>query len=192
MAITTHPVTPSRFDDFADVVNPNRRATHCWCLSHRLSAQEIEELGHGEREQAARALGRRRNPPGVVAYDDEGTPVGWCSIGPRADNTRLVRSRLITPLDDVPVWSIICVVVRGGHRKRGVTTPLIEGAVAYAADRGAPAVEAYPVDPGERRMDLTMAFVGTRRMFERAGFEVVGETDAIASRMPRLVMRRYL
>ena len=64
-------------------------------------------------------------------------------------------------------------VVRGGHRKQGVTGPLIEGAVAYAASRGAPAVEAHPVDP-EGRMDPTMAFVGTRSMFERAGFEVVG------------------
>jgi hypothetical protein len=41
-------------------------------------------------------------------------------------------------------------------------------------------------------MDLTMAFVGTRRMFEKAGFEVIGTTDAVASRMPRLVMRRDL
>lgn len=188
MALTTHPVTPSRFDDFADVVNPNRRATHCWCLSHRLTAPEIAE--HPTREDAARALGRRTNPPGVVGYDDEGTPVGWCSIGPRADNSRLARSRLIRPIDDVEVWSIICVVIRGGHRKRGHTTPLIEGAVAYAGSRGAPAVEAYPVDPGQQRMDLTMAFVGTRGMFENAGFEVVGRTDALASRMPRLVMRR--
>ena len=192
MDLTTHPVTPDRFDDFVAVVNPNRRDTHCWCLSHRLSAREIQDLGGGDREVAARALGHRENPPGVVGYDDQDTPVGWCSVGPRADNTRLSSSKLITPIDDVPVWSIICVVVRGGHRKRGVTTPLIEGAVAYAASRGAPAVEAYPVDPGERRMDLTMAFVGTRRMFEKAGFEVVGQTGAMASKMPRLVMRRVI
>ncbi len=192
MALTTHPVTPSRFDDFAAVVNPNRRAGHCWCLSHRLSAREIEELGRGSREDAARALGRRRDPPGVVGYDDDGTPVGWCSIGPRADNTRLATSKLIRPVDDVPVWSIICVVVRGGHRKRGHTTPLIEGAVEWAASRGAPAVEAYPVDAEGGRIDTTMAFVGTRAMFEKAGFEVVGETDALASKRPRLVMRRVV
>ena len=42
---TTHPVTATRFDDFADVINPNRRDTHCWCLSHRLRVQEIDELG---------------------------------------------------------------------------------------------------------------------------------------------------
>ena len=186
----THPVTPDRFEDFADVINPNRRATHCWCLSHRLQAKDIEELGHGSREQAMRALCEREHPPGVVTYLD-GVPVGWCSISPRAEIPRLVQSKLIRPLDDVPVWSIICVVVRGGHRRKGVTGHLIDGAVAYAATNGAPAVEAYPVDP-VGRMDLTMAFVGTRSMFEKAGFEVVGTTDAVASRMPRLVMRRGL
>ena len=72
-----------------------------------------------------------------------------------------------------------------------MTAPLIEGAVAFAAEHGAPAVEAHPVDP-PGRMDLTMAFVGTRSMFERAGFRVVGTTDAVASGMPRLVMRRDL
>ena len=192
MAFTTHPVTPDRFEDFADVVNPNRRATHCWCLSHRLPLRETRALGGGSREAAARALGRRPDPPGVVGYDHDGAPVGWCSIGPRADNPRLVASTRIRPLDDVPVWSVICVVVRGGHRARGHTTPLLEGAVAWAAERGAPAVEAYPVDAEGGRIDTTMAFVGTRRMFERAGFTVVGRTDALASRRPRLVMRRVL
>ncbi|ANH37143.1 Acetyltransferase (GNAT) family protein [Nocardioides dokdonensis FR1436] len=187
----THPVTPDRFEDFADVLNPNRRASHCWCLSHRLGAKQIEELGQGSRERAARALCERERPPGVLTYRD-GTPAGWCSIGPRADNPRLVSSRVNRPLDDVAVWSIIYVVVRAGHRRQGVTTPLLEGAVAWAAAEGAPAVEAYPVDPAGERMDLTMAFVGTRAMFEKVGFEVVGTTDAVASSMPRLVVRRYL
>lgn len=187
----THPVTPDRFDDFADVVNPNRRETHCWCLSHRLRQNEIEELGDGSRERAMLRLCERDVPPGVVTYRD-GTPVGWCNVGARSDIPRLVHSTKIHPVDDVPVWSIICVVVRGGHRKQGVTRHLIEGAVDFARSHGAPAVEAYPVDPGGKRMDLTMAFVGTRSMFEAAGFEVVGETEAVASKMPRLVMRRTI
>ncbi|WP_127125104.1 GNAT family N-acetyltransferase [Georgenia sp. SYP-B2076] len=190
MSWETHPVTPERFEDFADVINPNRRATHCWCLSHRLRPKDIEELGGGDRERAMRTLCARENPPGVVTYLD-GVPVGWCNIGPRAEIPRLAGSKLIRPVDDVPVWAVVCVVVRGGHRRRGVTGPLIEGAVAYAVSRGAPAVEAHPVDPAGR-MDTTMAFVGTRAMFERAGFRVVGTTDAVASKMPRLVMRRDL
>ena len=91
----------------------------------------------------------------------------------------------------MPVWSIVCVVVRSGHRRKGVTAQLIEGAVDYAASRGAPAVEAYPVEP-EGRMDTTMAFVGTRSMFENAGFEVIGTTNAVASGLPRLIVRRTL
>ncbi|MCX6470736.1 MAG: GNAT family N-acetyltransferase [Corynebacteriales bacterium] len=190
MTWETHPVTPDRFEDFADVINPNRRANHCWCLSHRIRLREIEELGEGSREQAMRRLTEREHPPGVVAYRD-GVPVGWCNIGPRSEITRLVNSKLIRPVDDVPVWSIVCVVVRGGHRKQGVSGQVIDGAVEYARRSGAPAVEAYPVDP-PGRMDTTMAFVGTRAMFAAAGFEVIGETDAVASKMPRLVMRRDL
>ena len=160
MTWETHPGTPDRFEDFADVVNPNRRASHCWCLAHRLPASQGEELGRGSRERAMRSLCEREHPPGVVTSSD-GVPVGWCSIGPRADNPKqLAASRLIRPVDDLPVWSIICVVVRGGHRRQGVTTQLLEGAVAWAASEGAPAVE------------------------------VVGTTAAVASRMPRLVVRR--
>jgi GNAT superfamily N-acetyltransferase len=184
----THPVTPDRFEDFAEVVNRSRRANHCWCLSHRLQPAEIEELGGGSREAAMRRLCEREHPPGVVTYLD-GEPVGWCNIGPRAEISRLTRSRLIRPVDDLPVWSIVCVIVRPGHRRKGVTASLLEGAVAYAASHGAPAVEAYPVDP-PGRMDTTMAFVGTKAMFDRAGFGVVGTTDATACGLPRLIMRR--
>lgn len=190
MTWETHPVTPNRFENFADVINKHRRPSHCWCLSHRLQAAEIAELGAGNREHAMRRLCERDHPPGVVTYRD-GVPVGWCNIGPRAEITRLANSRLIRPIDDLPVWSIVCVVVRSGHRRQGVTVPLLEGAVAYAASHGAPAVEAYPVDPSGR-MDLTMAFVGTKSMFTTAGFRVVGTTDAVASKMPRLIMRRDL
>lgn len=186
----THPVTEERFDDFADVVNPRRRDTHCWCLSHRLRLRDIEGLGDGSRESAARALASGRTTFGVVTYRDD-EPVGWCHIAPRREIPRLEASRLMRPVDDLDVWSIVCTVVRSGHRRQGVTAHLVEGAVAYAASRGAPAVEVHPVDP-EGRMDLTMAFVGTRAMYERAGFEVVGQTDAVASGMPRLVMRRML
>lgn len=191
MSFQVHPLTPARMDDFADVVNPNHRATHCWCLSHRVSPKEIESLGGGSREEAMRTLSRRRDRPGVLGYRD-GKPVGWCSISPRTAIPRLIGSAKIRPIDEVAVWSIICVVIRSGHRRQGNTTPLLEGAVAYAASRGAPAVEAYPVDPGANRMDLTMAFVGTRAMFEKVDFRVVGSTEAVASSLPRWVMRRTL
>ena len=78
------PGHPDRFDDFVDIINPKRRAYSCWCLSHRLRASDIRELGGDgpdDRERAMRALCEREHPPGVVTYLD-GTPVGWCNIRP--------------------------------------------------------------------------------------------------------------
>lgn len=186
----THPLTSDRFDDFADVINRSRRATHCWCTTHRLTPAEIEEIGGGDRECAMRELAASELPPGVIAYAD-GVPVGWCNIGPRRVIGRLRRSRLIRPVDDMDVWSIVCTIVRPGHRKTGVTQHLIAGAVDFAAARGAPAVEVYPVDP-DGRVDLTMSFVGVRAMYDRAGFSVIGTTDAVAAGLPRIVMRKLL
>jgi hypothetical protein len=82
--------------------------------------------------------------------------------------------------------------VRPGHRGRGVSLPLLEGAVAYAASQGAPAVEGYPVDNRGQKVDMTMAYVGTRRLFERAGFSKVADTDSVSGGFPRVVMRRRL
>lgn len=186
----TEPVTGATFEDLVTVLNPNRRENHCWCLSYRLPARDIAELGQGSRERAMRALADRGPAPGVVTYRD-GEPVGWCSVSPRTAMPLLERSRKIRPVDDVPVWCITCLVVRPGHRRQGVVAHLLEGAVEHARSQGAPAVEAYPVDP-PGRLDTTMAFVGTVAMFRAAGFEQVGTTDAVASRLPRVVMRRDL
>ena len=70
--------------------------------------------------------------------------------------------------------------------------PLLEGAVAYARDHGAPAVEGYPVDNRGAKVDLTMAYVGTRSLFERAGVTHAADTDAVSGGFPRVVMRRAL
>ena len=87
------------------------------------------------------------------------------------------------------MWSVWCFKVRGGHRGTGVATALLEGAVAYARDRGAPVVEGYPVDNQGRKVDLTMGYVGTRSMFEKAGFTKAADTDSVSAGMPRVLMR---
>ena len=184
------PATVDRFDDFTTVVNRTRRANACWCLSPRLTIGDIETLGEGSREQAMRRLCERPIPPGVVAYRD-GVPVGWCNVGPRSEMSRLVRSRTIPTLDDVPVWSVVCLVVRPGFRRQGVTGHLLDGVVEHARQHAAPMLEAYPVEP-KGRMDVTMAFVGTVPMFERAGFHKVTQTKGHSGGLVRWLMRRDL
>jgi ribosomal protein S18 acetylase RimI-like enzyme len=120
--------------------------------------------------------------------------VGWVSLGPRTDFERIVRSKVIPTIDDRPVWSIVCFAVSASARGRGIARALLDGAVAYARDQGAEALEAYPVAVGDGEgIHPESAFTGTLPMFERAGFMVVAEraSDPSAS-TPRVVVRREL
>lgn len=55
--------------------------------------------------------------------------------------------------------------------------------------RGAPAIEAYPLDNDDARVDLTMAYAWIRRNFERAGFAHAADTTSVLAGHPRIVMR---
>lgn len=186
------PATADRFDDVASLLAPKTPgAGACWCLSARLASSELTELGAQGRPERLRQLCAEEPAPGLLAYLD-GTAVGWCAVGPRADMGRLVRSRTIQQLDDLPVWSVICFVVKAGYRRRGVASALLEAAIAYATEHGAPALEAYPVDPERKRVNTSFAYVGTTPMFERAGFERMAETSARSAGLTRWIMRRDL
>ena len=163
----------------------------CWCLSWRLDSKQNRELTGTARAEKVRELCGRTIAPGVIAHLD-GEVAGWAGIAPRADLHPFANSKKIPHIDDLPVWTLWCIRVRPGFRKQGLAKALIEGAVAYAQKCGAPAVEGYPADNGDTRVDLTMAFVGTRKMFEQAGFTKVADTDSIAGGFPRVLMRRML
>jgi hypothetical protein len=61
--------------------------------------------------------------------------------------------------------------------------------VAYARSHGAPAVEGYPVDSQGKKVDLTMAYVGIRTVFEDAGFAKAADTTAVSGGFSRVLMR---
>jgi len=124
-------------------------------------------------------------PPGLVGYRGE-TPVGWVSLGPREVFAKLRRSPVMKPVDDQPVWSVICFVVPGEHRGQGVARALLAGAIEHARRSGARLLEAYPVDRPDVCRDDAMWF-GAMSMYERAGF------TEVARRKPhRPVMRLAL
>jgi GNAT superfamily N-acetyltransferase len=180
------------FDHMATMFAPKKpESSVCWCLSWRLSGKENRALVGSQRADKVRELCSRDLAPGVLAHLD-GEVAGWAGIAPRAELHPFATSRKIPHLDDLPVWSLWCIRVRPGYRKKGITAALIEGAVAYARASGAPCVESYPTDNDGQRVDLTMAFVGTRSMFERSGFTKAADTDSVAGGFPRILMRRML
>lgn len=186
MDIEVRPAT--EFDDVATLVGPKKPTSNvCFCLSYRIGSKENVALKGAARADRVRGLCHEDPPPGVIAYlDDE--PVGWAAVYPRS-GTSFARNRLIPHVDDLDVWSLWCIRVRPGHRKQGISHALIEGAVAYARQRGAPAIEAYPVDNKGERVNLTMAYVGTRALFESAGFTKAADTGSVLDGFPRVLMR---
>ncbi len=187
MAIEVRPA--SSFEDVATMVGPKRPdAQSCWCLSYRLTTSKETQALLGEaRRQRVRELVGEEPRPGVLAYDGDEV-VGWAAIHPRAD-TSFATNRRIPHLDDLAVWSLWCVRVRPGHRGKGITHSLVAGAVEYARAQGAPVVESYPVDNDGAKVDRTMAYVGTRRLFERAGFVKAADTTSVLNGFPRVLMR---
>lgn len=189
MTCTVEPATSEHFDDVATMLGPKNPSSNvCWCLSHRLDSKTNRELVGPARGEYVKDLCGRAVAPGVLAYDEEGDVVGWAAVAPRSE-LPFARSRKIPHVDDLRVWSVWCIKVRSGHRGRGVSHILLDGAVAYARSQGAPAVEGYPVDNDGRKVDLTMAYVGTRGLFERAGFTKVADTDSVSGGFPRVLMR---
>ena len=177
-----------RFDDLAAILNPSGNDRACWCLAYRITSADYSALRGEKRSERVRNLCAKQPAPGVLAYAG-GTPVGWCGVSPRSRLERLSRSRTIPTIDDVPVWSVICFVVRSGFRRLGVTRALLDGAISYARSCGAPAVEGYPVDTGGARISSSAAHIGTTGLFEAAGFRRVQETQARSDKRPRWLMR---
>ena len=191
MTIEVVPATAALFDDLAVILGPkNPDSSVCWCLSHRVDSKTNRELIGRARGEYVKKLTRRAVAPGVLAYDD-GQVVGWAAIAPRSE-LPFARSTKIPHVDDLPVWSVWCIRVRPGHRGKGISHHLLAGAVAYARSKGAPAVEGYPVDNRSDKVDLTMAYVGTRKLFEDAGFTKAADTRSVSGGFPRVVMRLEL
>ena len=185
MAIEVRPAEV--FADVATMLGPKRPdANVCWCLSYRLPSKENRELRGTARGDKVEEL-LREGPIGVLAYDGDEV-VGWAAVAPRAE-TSFARNRKIPHVDDLDVWSVWCIRVRPGHRKAGISHHLLRGAVDFASSQGAPAIEGYPVDNRGKKVDLTMAYVGTRKLFEKAGFEEAARTDSVLDGFPRVVMR---
>jgi GNAT superfamily N-acetyltransferase len=179
------------FDDVKTMIGPKRpNANVCWCLSYRIPSRDNIALVGQDRGAFVEALCRQDPPPGVLAYEADDV-VGWAAVHPRAD-TAFARSRKIPHIDDLDVWAVWCIRVRPGHRGTGISHRLLAGAVAFARAQGAPAIEGYPVDNNGKKVDLTMAYTGTRALFERAGFTHVADTESVLNGFPRVVMRLAL
>lgn len=185
------PLTPDRFPDLAALFGEGGDPKWCWCVYFRFRGRDWTNSTATENRSALEALTDRDLAPGLVAYRDD-RAVGWVSLAPREDYERLTYSKVLAPIDDTPVWSIVCFVVSRRVRGQGVAAALLDAAIEYARAHGATTLEAYPVDTGDGRVPAANAFPGTLGMFERAGFTVVERRQWNASTPVRPIVRLIL
>ena len=180
-----HPLTPQRWPDLELLFGPRGACGGCWCMFYRLTHTEFEHLkGEGNRA-LLKDIVDSGEVAGILAYQD-GEPVGWCSVAPRLDFSALERSRILKPVDDQPVWSVVCFFIERKHRRQGLMLGLLNAAVDYARQHGAEIVEGYPKDPeaGSVSADVFI-FNGLLSAFRKAGF------IEVARRSPTRPVMRY-
>jgi GNAT superfamily N-acetyltransferase len=190
------PLTPDRLGDLAALFAQGGDPKWCWCAYFRIRGVDFS-AGSGARHRAVLEVATHDGvatdrAPGLVAYERDDA-VGWVSVGPREDYERLAYSKVLAPIDETPVWSIVCFVVGRRWRGRGIARALLDAAVDYARDHGATTLEAYPVDVADgERIGVGEAYRGTLAMFQRAGFTEVARRQWNATSPVRPIVRRAI
>jgi GNAT superfamily N-acetyltransferase len=193
------PANEASWEDIATVFGTRGVGAVCWCQRYKLAPREAFKH-HPPEERAARLRDQTRcdepsapTTSGLVAYLGP-EPVGWCAVEPRPAYTGLLRAYRTPWLGrtedkaDAGVWAVTCLLVRAGYRRQGISRALAAAAVSHARQRGARAIEAYPMvsQPG---VEVTWGeeHVGFSEVFAAVGLREVSRPG-----IRRVVMRLEL
>ena len=187
--VTVVDATADRWDDVVAVMRTRGDPSRCWCQWFRLPRADFDATRVAQRRAALAEQVAAPVPPGVLGYDDDGVPSGWCAVAPRAEYPRLTTSRVArAATDEDGLWAVTCFVVRTDARRRGLATALLDGAVGLARRHGARLVEAYPLDTTVRAVSTAELYHGPLSVFLRAGFTEVGARTWAARPLVRLAL----
>jgi len=184
--LTFRPLTPSRWRDLEELFGLRGACGGCWCMWWRLERARFNRQRGAGNKRALKRIVKNGPPPGLLAYAGK-QPVGWCALGPRPSYSALERSRTLKPVDEKPVWSVVCFFVTKPFRGRGLSVKLLRAAADYARKKGARILEGYPVDTRKGRWADPFVYTGTVSVFRRAGFREVARRSAT-----RPLVRRFL
>lgn len=168
------PLTPDLWPHFEDLFGKQGACYGCWCTYFRLPPAVRRDNNRESNKDHIKARIEVGPPPGLLAFAD-GQAIGWMQIGPRADvpefNNAGRGSAPLEPGDagDPAVWVISCFFIRGKARGHGLTHRLVDAGIAFARRSGARVLEACPIDQSNGKHPVSL-FVGSTRVFEKAGF----------------------
>ncbi len=158
----------STWDAFAALVDRNNGVFGgCWCLGFHPEGGD-NELTPAMRRRRKLERVREGKAHAALVFDNDDC-VGWCQFG-TPDEVPRIKSRAVyekgqsTP----PDWRIACNFVGKGHRRRGVATAALAGALDLIAGLGGGTVEGYP--EGADSVPAGFLFNGALSTYERLGF----------------------
>jgi ribosomal protein S18 acetylase RimI-like enzyme len=192
-AIAVVPANEAGWEDLQTVFGSRGAASWCQCQRYKLRPREafarfpVEERARRLRQQTRCGDPEADSTSGLVAYLG-GEPAGWCAVERRTAYEGLVRHARVPwegrdeDKGDDGVWAVTCLLTRVGFRRRGVSRALARAAVELARERGARAIEGYPMTTKDAIAEEL--HVGTEGVFAGAGFAAVSRPT------PRRVVMR--
>lgn len=173
--ISIRPLRPDDWKNVETLFGSNGACGGCWCMWGRLpKGGKLWEQNKGApNKRAFKRLVTAGKVYGCLAFADDGGPVGWCCIGPRADFPRFERIKALRTDWNAQTWSVTCFFIRAHWRRRGLATALLKEAVRVARENGARRIEAYPVRFKKGDVPPAFAWTGVPALFKKNHFKNV-------------------
>ena len=181
----------STWDAFAALVDRNNGVFGgCWCMGFHPEGVGKETTPHQNRE---RKLERVRAGTAHAALVFDGSDcLGWCQFGAPAEVPRIKsRAAYEKGVTNLPDWRIACNFVGKGHRRQGVATAGLKGALELIGALGGGRVEGYPEDA--ESVPAGFLFNGALSTYEALGFvrdRKIGKHRWVVSKTVRPSKRR--
>jgi GNAT superfamily N-acetyltransferase len=167
-AYTIKPLDESTWDAFAALVDRNNGVFGgCWCLGFHPEGGDTELTPAMRRERKLERV-REGTAHAALVFDNDDC-VGWCQFG-APDEVPRIKSRAVYEKGQSipPDWRIACNFVGKGHRRQGVATAALAGALDLIAHLGGGTVEGYP--EAAAAVPAGFLFNGALSTYERLGF----------------------
>ncbi len=176
----------STWNDFEQLFGERGACGGCWCMYWRLCNKDYEaSKGNGNKTKMKRLV-KSGERPGIIMYCDN-KPMGWCAFAPREEFVRLKTSRILKPVDNQKVWSIVCFFIDKKYRRKGYSMKLLKTVVEICRQKKIKILEAYPIEPKQDKMADAFIWTGIASAYMKAGFKEVERRSET-----RPIMRYFL